>query len=317
MIEATGILLATGVALNIGANNTGIAMGPLTGAGLRGRRSALLLAALFNVLGACLVGARGVAHVGGILLGGEMGLHPAVFLLAAPAVTLALLGLANLLRVPVSTTHAAMAALLGVGLVTDVLRLPHAASMAAWWLATPAAAIASTWAAGRAIRSWRPGLFGATPGRWAGPLLTAAACYVAFTVGANNAANATAVLYGTGLLGAAPAALVAGLGMAAGALLWGGGTLAVVGEGIAELCPVRSLVVASVSGSITLAAAWGGIPVSKTLVVAGGVIGFSLASSGIRATAGNVHVRRILALWTASPLVAAGFTYALGALARR
>jgi PiT family inorganic phosphate transporter/sulfate permease len=312
MLEIIGTGIATALALNIGANNAGISMGPAAGAGLRSKRAALLWAAGFHLAGAALLGSRGVEHVGRTLLGPEVPEHPAVFLAAAPLVAVALLVLANVLRTPVSTTHAAMASLIGIGMVFEAVRLPKAGEMIGWWIATPLVSAGASWAAGRL-------LFGRVPeaGRWAGPLLTLAGAYVAFTAGANNAANAGAVLFATGVLGSVEAAFLAGAGMAVGTLLWGSRTLKTVGEGIAELCPARALVVASVAGTVTLAAAWGGIPVSKTLGVTGGLIGLSLAATGARATASNAHVRRILALWTASPLLAVALTYALGALVRR
>lgn len=306
MIPTIAIAIAVTLALNIGANNAGITMGPVYGSGLRGKWFSLILIAIFNVLGAVFVGTRGIQNVGQGLFTASLGSNPYMFLLIAPTVAITLLAVANLLRVPVSTTHAAIAALIGVGLYLEVVHVPKALGILAWWILTPVVAILVTFAVGRVLLWKWPGIFQSRSRRIFGWLLTIGGAYMAFTVGANNAANAGAVLFGGGIVGAIGAALIAGLMMAVGALVWGHRTLETVARGITEICHVRALVIALVSGTITLAAALGGIPISKTLVVTSAIIGFALATRSVQP-----GVRRILAMWTVSPILAVSVTYLL------
>ncbi len=306
MFAEFGFVISITLALAIGANNAGIAMGPVYGAGARSRWASLILAALFYLAGALLLGPRGIRTVGSGIFTESLGAYPYLFLLVAPASALVLLTLATLLKVPVSTTHAAVAALAGVGLYLDVLNAEKARHILAWWALTPVVAFAVTWPIALLVpHRWADRL----PRRVIGFLLTLGGCYMAFTVGANNAGNSTGALAGAGLLNPLAAAALAGAGMAVGALLWGSRMLEAVGKKLTELNHLRSLVVALVSGTITLVAALYGVPISKTLVVASAIIAYGLASNGFGATYRNGSVRRIAVLWTTSPLIAVGSTY--------
>ncbi len=308
MYSEFGFVIASTLALSIGANNAGISMGPVYGAGARSRWASLVLIAIFYFAGAVLLGPRGIRTVGSGIFTADLSSNPYLFLLVAPAAALVLLTLATLLKVPVSTTHAAVAALAGVGLFLDVLNAEKTRAILAWWIATPIVAFAVTYPIARLVpHRWSD----AMPKRAIGFLLTLGGCYMAFTVGANNAANATGALAGAGLVSPLGGAAISGLGMAVGGLLWGGRMLEAVGKKLTELNHLRSLVVALVSGTITLVAALYGIPISKTLVVASAIIAYGLASNGVRETYRNGQVRRIAVLWTTSPLIAVGSTYAL------
>lgn len=316
MIVLLGILLAAALAAGIGANNAGVHLAPAFGAGVRSRRASLALFAVFAFLGAALLGGRVVRTLGQGLFstppaGGSV-------LLLAPAVTLALLSLANRLRLPVPTTPLAVASLAGVGLYLDVLRLRPLLEILAWWVATPVAALALTWAVGKAIPARRlaPGGLSPAARRRIGILLTIEGAYSAFAIGSNNVANAMAPLVGGGTMDVVTATLAGGLAMGAGALLWGGGVLETVGKEITELCHVRALVVGSVASTALILASLYGAPVSGACIVTAGVVGFSLAVRGARETASNRAVRRIALLWAGAPALAIGVAYVLGALLR-
>jgi len=305
MFSEFGFVIAVTLALSIGANNAGIAMGPVYGAAIRSRWASLALVALFYLLGALVLGHRGIATVGRELFTVPLSAHPYGFLLIAPTAALVLMVVATLLRVPISTTHAAVAALVGVGLYLDVVRGDRVLRILAWWLATPLASFLVTWPIAKLVGRRT------TSSKAIGWLLTFGGCYVAFSVGANNAANAAAVLAGAGLVSPFVGALIAGVAMAAGGATWGGRVLETVGKGLAELNAVRSVVVALVAGTTTLVASAFGVPISLTLVVASSVIAFGIATDGVRQAYRNNHVRRIAVLWTTSPLIAVGSTYAI------
>jgi phosphate/sulfate permease len=53
------------------------------------------------------------------------------------------------------------------------------------------------------------------------------------------------------------------------------------------------------------------MPVSLAEIVTCSVIGFSCAANGLKGTARNEHVRRILVLWPAAPAAAGLIAFAL------
>jgi len=311
MIVHIGFAVAVALALNIGANNSGIAMGPAVGAGARRKFAAVGIIALFYILGALLVGPRVVRTVGFELLTAP--LSPYALLVVAPTTALVVMILANILRVPISTTHAAVAALIGVALYFDVARMERVRWVLLWWGVTPLASLVITYPIARLVAHRE---FGARAKRVVGVLLTLSGAYVAFAVGANNAANSAGTLAAAGVLSPLAGAAVAAGAMALGAIFWGGRVIDTVAHGITPLTHVRALVVGAVSASITLAASLNGVPISLTLVVATSIMGFSLATVGAKGTVDNTNVRRILAMWTASPVVALGTTYTLAAVLR-
>ena len=319
MVVVLGFVLALALAANIGSNNAGVTMAPAFGAGARSRWASLILFAAFAVAGAALLGGRVVRTLGEDLFTAPLSGHPMLFLVVAPGVTLGLVALANVLRVPVPTTPLAVCSLLGIGFAFGVVRPSKALEVAGWWLVSPVAALALTWAAGLFL-AWKfPRLLDA-PGprakRWTGGLLTIEGCYSAFAIGSNNVANSMAPLVGGEVVGIQAAVWLGGAAMAAGALAWGGGVLDTLGKGITELCPARALVVGVVAATGLLLGSLFGVPLSGACLVTGGVMGFSLATSGASRTAANLHVRRIAVLWTTGPAAAVGMAYAAVSLLR-
>jgi PiT family inorganic phosphate transporter len=133
MTLAGGILLvailAGGyMAWNIGANDVANAMGTSVGSGALTLGRAVVLAGIFEFLGAVLVGShvtdtiRGkILEVGAFEVTGVMGTEgPLILALGMLAALMAglWLHLATLLSLPVSTTHSIVGALIGIGVVT-------------------------------------------------------------------------------------------------------------------------------------------------------------------------------------------------------
>ena len=134
MTLAGGILLvailAGGyMAWNIGANDVANAMGTSVGSGALTLRRAVILAGIFEFLGAVLVGSHVTDTIRGKILdvdafevAGGMGANgPLILALGMLSALLAAglwLHLATFLSLPVSTTHSIVGALIGVGLVS-------------------------------------------------------------------------------------------------------------------------------------------------------------------------------------------------------
>ena len=319
MIEFLGIGLAFALAMNMGANNAGVHMAPAFGAGVRGKRSSLILFAIFTALGAGFLGWPVSETVGkGIFFADRVDLETLTWPLVvlAPAITVGLLGTANYLKVPVPTTPIAVCSLIGVGLFFGIVNGVEVGTILIWWVATPIGALILTWMVGKLLLAKFPGRLhneGLSPRarKWIGWLLTAEGCYSAFAIGANNVGNAIGPIFGAGLMGIVWASVLGATGFVVGTFLWGGRVLETVGKGITELCYVRALAVGMISSTGVLVASIFGAPVSGALIVTSGLIGFSLAVSGAKITAKNHNVRKIALVWATGPALAIGVSYAL------
>jgi sulfate permease len=144
--------------------------------------------------------------------------------------------------------------------------------------------------------------------------ITFTGIFIAFSGGANNAANAVGPLVGLGILTSTKGAIIAGVAMGVGAILLGGRVLETLGKEITEICIIRAISVEFTGASIILAASFYGIPVSIAEIITSGIIGFSCAQHGFGVTAKNRHVMRIAFFWFVIPFVAIGLSYALSSL---
>ncbi|CAG0959725.1 partial Sulfate permease CysP, partial [Methanosarcinales archaeon] len=131
------VAVALFMGLNIGGNNAAASMGAAYGAKARTKYQAVLLIGVFSVLGAVLSGGEVIKTLGsGILPPGTILLEGAVVAVAASGITVFL---ANLLRVPISTSQAAVGAVVGIGFFygasgINVAKLEYIIS---WWIITP------------------------------------------------------------------------------------------------------------------------------------------------------------------------------------
>ncbi len=310
------VVLALLLALNIGANNSAASLATAYGAGARTKRESLFLIAVFALLGASLSGSAVVETVGKSIvpesvLSSELGLVIVVLLIA-----LAFITWANLMSVPVATTHALVGAIAGLGLYTGSLNTSKFTEIVLWWILTPVAAFAVNFLLGRflyykTLRYLTDRYTESDIVRILGLLLTVSGTYVAFSAGANNSANCVGPLVGMGLVEPRAGAVLAGVAMAVGALLLGGRVLETVGKKITEICVLRAVSVEFVGGSLILLASLKGIPVSLAEIVTSGIIGFSCASQGFKTTFENKHVLRIAFLWFFVPFFAVGASYVL------
>ena len=106
-------------------------------------------------------------------------------------------------------------------------------------------------------------------------------------------------------------AIIAGMGMSIGALLFGGRILDAVGKGITDIGIVRAIFVETIGATLILVASIFGIPVSLNETVTSGIIALSCASRGFRKTARNEHVIRIAFFWLVAPFLAVWMSYIL------
>mgnify|MGYP001563873150 FL=1 len=319
MVALFALLAALFLAGNIGANNAATSMAPAFGAGLWSRRRTLAIYAVAVVFGATIASHAVIRTLGTELVGGAIYEKPYLLPVVLAVAGLCLLA-ANLLGLPVSTTHASVASIIGVGAAVGSVREEAVLRILVWWAVTPFAALAASYLLGRLLYTrlllslYR--LRGRNGSRKAfGAIITVTGAYVAFAAGANTAANSVGALVGGGLLASREAAWIAGLAMAGGGLLFGGRVLDTLAKKVTRISLARAVVVEVVSGTVVLVSALSGVPISLTAVVTFSILGLRLARTAA-APDTEKAVPRILVAWAASPSAAFLLVYGLIALAR-
>lgn len=317
-VLTVAVLLSGLLAVNIGANNSAAAMASSYGAGARTKKQAVVLIAVFAVLGAVVAGAPVVETMGKGIVPQSVFSSDAALTVIVLVIALVFVSWANISKVPVATTHAIVCSIAGIGICFGSFNQNRFYEIVAWWVAAPVV----SWAVGFFVgRFLYYGILNRLADNFSEEgvsrvlklCITVSGTFLAFSAGANNSANAVGPVVGLGILDSSSGALLAGVAMAAGALVLGGRVLETVGKQITEICLIRAITVEVTAGLIIIVASFAGIPVSITEIVTAGIVGFSCAQHGFGKTAKNRHVLKIAFFWIAVPLatVAVGYIAAM------
>lgn len=317
------IIIAVSVflAMNIGANNSAAEMSAAYGAGVRTKKQALTLIAIFCFLGAVSVGQPVIKTLSRGIASGKIFTENFSLIFIVLIVTALFVFWANFSKIPIATTHAIVCSVAGVGFCYRDWDPKKFFIIAGWWVVTPLiAGILSYWIGKHIyfrILHWLAELKSeAIIKKILGILITFSGCYVAYSAGSNNAANSVGPLVSGGIISSFHGAFLAGAGMSVGALIFGGRVMETVGKEITEIGIVRAILVETICATLILIASLSGIPISLGETVTSAIIGLSVARSGFRATLRNEHVNRILILWCSLPFLAFGLAYFLAKIFR-
>ncbi|USZ66855.1 anion permease [Halorussus salilacus] len=308
LLLVVGLLVAVFVGFNIGGSNTGVAFGPAVGSGAVSKVGAAGLMSVSFLLGGWTLGRRVVDTLGGGLIQGDP------FTMRVSIVVLLFIGLAlfagNVFGVPASTSMTAVGAIVGLGLAIGRLRVDAVVEIVGWWLVAP---VIGFWVSAVVGRYWydalvekmaihrsegalvtldssggipRPRLGeNTTPREFVGTLLVILiGCYMAFSAGASNVANAVAPLVGNGALTMNQGILLAAGATALGAFTIARRTLDTVGNDLTDLPLVAALVVAVVSASIVTVLSALGVPASFVVIATMSVVGLGWGRATVAAS---------------------------------
>ncbi|NIQ07342.1 MAG: inorganic phosphate transporter [Candidatus Korarchaeota archaeon] len=245
------------------------------------------------------------------MLSSNIGLVLIIFIIASIFVTWA-----NVAKVPIATTHAIVCAIAGVGLYSSALHTDKFFEILAWWVAAPLVAwvinfLMAKYLYFRTLKFLTERYSEKSINGILTILITISGTFLAFSAGANNSANAVGPLVGLGLIGTYQGAIIAGVAMGVGAILFGGRVLETVGKEITEICILRAVSVEFTGAALILGASVFGIPVSIAEIITSGIIGFSCAQQGFGVTAKNRHVLKIAFFWIVIPFVAVAMGYGM------
>ncbi len=327
ILLVAGIIVAIFVGYNIGGATTGVAFGPAVGAHVLSKLGAAVLMSIFFFIGGWLIGPAVVETLG-------EGIVPAhIMTLETGIAVLFFIGLAlfagNLFGVPASTSMTAVGAIAGLGLATETLNWATMGEIVSWWVVAPVIAFWISGVIGRyfypRINRWvaisrrdshlwvfdrsstipRIGVAEGTDRREvSGSLLVVAiGCYMAFSSGASNVANAVAPLVGSEALDYPTDVSLAGVTTTIGNMEWGvilaGGavtigaftiarrTLETMGNDITNLPLTAAVIVMTVSGTIVTLLSVIGIPVQLVIVATMSIVGLGWGRATRTATVGD------------------------------
>ena len=282
-----GIGVAAFVGFNIGGSSTGVAFGPAVGSGTVKKTAAALLMTAFALLGGWTVGRNVVETMGGEIV-------PATyFTLTASVAILFFIGFAllisNLFGVPASTSMTAVGAIAGLGVARTALDWEVMGRIVSWWLVAPIIAFWVCAVIGRYLFPYLDAWFELDAATGTKALVTkllviGIGCYMAFSAGASNVANAVAPLVGSGAISIDAGVLLAGGAIGLGAFTIARRTLDTVGNDLTDLPLLAALIVEVVSASLITFLSQIGIPaslaVSATMCIVG--LGWGRASRTTR-----------------------------------
>jgi PiT family inorganic phosphate transporter len=298
LLAVAGVVVAVFVGFNIGGSSTGVAFGPAVGSNLIRKATAAALFVGFAFLGAWTVGRNVIATMSSSIV-------PAVQFTPLTSVAVlfftgASLLVSNLYGVPASTSMTAVGAIAGLGLASGTLNQALMFVIISAWIVAPLTCFVIGLVVGRYVYPYLDRYVAFTKfdlhlvqldrsGRIPRPRVNAnasprdvvgsvsvvvIACYMAFSAGASNAANAVAPLVGEG----GPLTVDQGVLLAVFAFGLGGFTIArrtleTVGNDITELPILASLIVSIVGGTVITILSYLGIPASLAVSTTSTIIG--------------------------------------------
>ncbi|WP_135805927.1 inorganic phosphate transporter [Halorussus marinus] len=297
LLLLVGLGVAAFVGFNVGGSNTGVAFGPAVGSDAVSKSGAAGLMSVCFLLGGWTLGRRVVDTLGRGLVADDP------FTMRVSIAVLLFIGLAlfagNVFGVPASTSMTAVGAIVGLGLAIGRLKVDAVIEIVGWWLVAP---IVGFWASAVVGRYWYDDLAariavdrtdgplvaldrsGAIPRPALGPnttrrefagtaVVVVIGCYMAFSAGASNVANAVAPLVGSGAITMTQGVLLAAGATGVGAFTIARRTLDTVGNDLTDLPLVAAVVVAVVSSSIVTALSALSVPASFVVIATMSVVG--------------------------------------------
>ncbi|MGQ3413665.1 inorganic phosphate transporter [Natrinema sp. LN54] len=298
LLTVAGVVVAVFVGFNIGGSSTGVAFGPAVGSRLVRKTTAATLFVGFGFLGAWTVGRNVIATMSSSIVPATQ--FTPIASVAVLFFTGVSLLISNLYGVPASTSMTAVGAIVGLGLASDTLNRALMFVIVSAWIVAPLVSFTIGLVVGRYIYPYldryvafttfnlhfiqldRSGTIprpyinpNASPQDIVGSLsVVTIACYMAFSAGASNAANAVAPLVGEG----GSLTVNQGVLLAVGAFGLGSFTIArrtleTVGDDITELPILASLIVSIVGGTVITILSYFGIPASLAVSTTSTIIG--------------------------------------------
>jgi len=228
-------------------------------------RTAVILCAVFVMIGAYLEGSRGMETLSGLV---DQTVESAFIASMAAAAAVTVMTVVNL---PVSTSQAMVGAILGIGFVLGDINLQGLTKVLICWVGTPVGSMVMVIlfyvSIGLLLDRIPMTIFMRDAVLRIG--LVAVGSYGAYALGANNVANVTGVFIDTGQLTVRNAALLGGASIALGALTYSRNVMKTVDRKLVKLDPFSVFIEVLSSAVVVHIYALVGVPVSTSQAIIG------------------------------------------------
>jgi len=297
------------VGWNIGANDTANCIGTTVGCGLISFKTAVILVASFAILGAVLQGEHVMKTIGKGIVSSELDYRAILVSMTCSGIFVTL---ATFFRIPVSTSQAIVGGVIGIGLAVGAeINYSKVFTIAGSWVLCPILVMVLSYllshVMGYILRRLH---YGAMLVQNAiGWLAILSACYVAYSMGANNAGNAVGPIANLGIVPTKVLLLIGGVSIAIGAATYGRKVADTVGKGITPL-DIPGAFVAQISSAFGMHLfSMLGIPVSTSSAIVGAVVGVGLVkgANAIR----RKTIITIMVGWVLTPILAGVSSFVL------
>ena len=307
------ILMAIGVGWSIGANDAANSLGTAVGSKAVTLKQAIILIAIFGFLGAFLQGSHVAKTIGkGIVPMDQLDKNASLYLaLVASFAACAWVVLATYWKMPISTSHSIVGAVAGAGLAIGApIKWKVLLDIFLCWIFTPVGAAVLGYIFYIIFKNI---FYRFVPRRFIkitiAALIITSGCYVAYSWGANDVANATGVIVGAGILSPNISIILGGLAIVLGIVTWGYKVIETIGSEITHLLPLMAFSAQLASAINVHIYTIFGIPVSTSHSIVGAIFGVGLVR-GVRVL--NIRImREIIICWLATPFLTGVISFAL------
>lgn len=306
----------------LGANDSANVFGTAVSSRMVKYSTAIILSALFIMLGALLEGEKGMETISSLSSQNNTG---AIITSIAAAITVIVL---TFLKLPISTSQAVVGAILGSKTFEllyrngDPINFEKLRTVIICWFATPIGGFIFTvlfyYLMRFILQKMQLNMIKTDMLIRAG--LIVAGCYGAYALGANNVANVTGVFHGNILqimsfslfgmeIRVSEAVLYGGISIALGVLTFSKNVMLTVGKGIVPLDGFSALVTVIAHAVTVHIFAMIGVPVSTSQAIVGAVIGIGLIKNmdAINYSA----IIKVFSGWFVTPLGAFTISFSL------
>lgn len=299
------LLMAAAIGWSIGANDAANSLGTAVGSRVLNLGQAIILISVFGFLGAYLQGSYVTKTIGrGIVPIDQLGKDLRLYLvLVATFAACCWVVLATNWKMPISTSHSIVGAVAGAGIAINApLKWKVLVDIFVCWIFTPVGAAILGYIFYRVLKNL---FYRFLPRRYLRPSIAIgivlSGCYVAYSWGANDVANATGLIAAVGILTPRISVVFGGLAIVLGIMTWGYKVIETVGSEITHLLPIMALSVQLASALNVHLYTIFGIPVSTSHSIVGAIFGVGLVR-GSRVL--NFRIMKdMIICWLATPFV--------------
>jgi inorganic phosphate transporter, PiT family len=303
------LLLGAGayVGWNIGANDTANCIGTSVGCGLISFKRAVILVAIFSTMGALLQGEGVMKTIGKGIVKQDLE-YTAIFV--ALVCSGFFVTLATFFRIPTSTSQAIVGGVLGIGLAVGAeINYSKLLTIAESWVVCPLMVMALAYVLYFLLNLILKRIRISTllVQNALGKAAILSSCYVAYSMGANNAGNAVGPIANLGIVNNKILLLIGGVSIAVGAATYGKKVADTVGKGITPLDIPGAFIAQMASAFGMHLFSMFGIPVSTSSAIVGAVVGVGLVKGA--KSISKKTIATILIGWVLTPALAASTSF--------